>query len=178
MYSTSWARQIVGSPTSSRLGKRLVEGTLSTVLGCSNQIYLKIPPSHLLPCIMFSELINRVTQVSVKSCWWGPAGHYTERRHSVNPCAFAGRLLSHLVLFSSPRCSQSSERGLGWPGSLALIGMWHGANVWGDYLPGFREAGGQLWSTEWCWSLSTLRLERRKKKIYGRSPHIFCALCV
>lgn len=76
--------------------------------------------------------------------------------NSVNPSAFAGRFLHHLVLFSSPRCRQSLERGLGWPGSLALIGMWHGANVWGDYLRGFRETRAQLWSSEWCWSLSTL----------------------
>lgn len=75
--------------------------------------------------------------MSIKGCWWGPPGHYTWQAHSVNPCAFAGGFLHHLVLFSSPRCSQSSERGLGWPGSLALIGMWHRANLWGDYLPGF-----------------------------------------
>lgn len=54
------------------IGRCLVEaGTLSPVSGCSNHIYLKIPPSHppTPSAQCFSELINRVTQVSIKGCW-------------------------------------------------------------------------------------------------------------
>lgn len=71
-----------------------------------NRVYLN-PPPLLLPAAIFScawcfsELINRVTQVSIKGCRRGAAGHYTAQRHSLNPFAFAGRFL--FFFLSSPR---------------------------------------------------------------------------
>lgn len=142
MYLTSWSRQIACSPTGSRLGRRLVEGTLSpNLMRCSNLSWN--PPSHFFLCIMFFRANKRVTQVSIKGCWWRPIGHYTERAHSVNPYSFAGRFLHHLVLFSSPRWEE-----LRLTRTLSLIGMWQGAKVKGDYLAGFIETGAQLWSTK------------------------------
>lgn len=59
--------------------------------------------------------------MSIKGCRWEPAGHYTERAHSVNPCAFTAGFLS-----SSP------------PRALFILSSfhsWHDATLGRDYLP-------------------------------------------